>query len=174
MSQRPVEILPGEGKSLQLGGLGVRFKIDGDATGGSFSVVEHPLEPGVLIFPHSHRYEDEHSFVMEGTIGARVGDRVVEAGPGSYVLKPRGVPHTIWNAGPTTARILEIIAPAGFEKYYEQLASIFFAGTPPDMGKVAELIERFGLTTRLDWVGELEATYGVALNRPAIEGEGPD
>jgi uncharacterized cupin superfamily protein len=65
-----------------------------------FAVVEHPIEPGRLVLPHVHQHEDEYSYVLEGTIGARVGDREVVAGPGSYLIKPRGLMHTFWNAGP--------------------------------------------------------------------------
>ncbi|MDQ4131661.1 MAG: cupin domain-containing protein [Actinomycetota bacterium] len=170
--QPPAEIPPDEGPSLQLGGFGVVFKVGGEATGGSFSVVEHPIQPGTLIFPHAHRHEDEHSFVVAGHIGARVGDHEIpDAGPGSYVLKPRGVAHAYWNAGPGSARVLDIISPAGFEKYFEELAELFAAENPsePDVHKLAELIERYGLAPRLDWVAELEKKYGVSLNRPSPE-----
>jgi hypothetical protein len=44
-----------EGQSVWLGGIGVEFKVPGELTGGAFSVVEHPLEPGRLIPPHIHR-----------------------------------------------------------------------------------------------------------------------
>ena len=50
------------------------------------------------------------SYVLEGTIGARVGDQEVAAGPGSYLFKPRGLMHTFWNVGPGPARLLEVIA----------------------------------------------------------------
>ena len=174
-SQRPAGIPTDQGRSLQLGGLGVVFKIGAEATGGSLAVVEHPIGPGVLIFPHVHQHEDEYSFVIEGTIGARVGDQVLEARPGDCIVKPRGVPHTFWNPNPTTARVLEIISPAGFEGYFDELAEIFAAGTPPDMRRVAALIDRYGLIPRLDWVAELEETYGVTLNRPTTdEPEAPD
>jgi len=45
---------PQEGKSVWLAGLGVDFKISGEQTGGAFSVVEHPIEPGRLVPPHLH------------------------------------------------------------------------------------------------------------------------
>ena len=45
------------------------------------------------------------------------GDEVLEATPGELVFKPRGVPHAFWNATDEPARFLEIIAPAGFERY---------------------------------------------------------
>jgi hypothetical protein len=60
-------------------------------------------------------------YVLEGTVGARVGDREVVAGAGSYLIKPRRL-HTFWNAGPGPARLLEVIAPAGFETYFAELA----------------------------------------------------
>ena len=46
------------------------------------------------------------SYVLSGEIGVRIGDRDYVAGPGSYVFKPRGIPHTFWNAGPPPARPL--------------------------------------------------------------------
>jgi uncharacterized cupin superfamily protein len=58
---------------------GVVFKLSGADTGGAFAVVEHPIEPGRLVLPHVHRHEDEYSYVLEGTIGARVGDHEVAA-----------------------------------------------------------------------------------------------
>jgi mannose-6-phosphate isomerase-like protein (cupin superfamily) len=65
--------------------------------------------------PHLHTREDEYSIVTEGQIGFRSGDREVVLGPGGYITKPRGELHTMWNAGPEPARMIEVISPAGFE-----------------------------------------------------------
>ena len=81
-------VRPGEGRSVSLGGMGVVFKVSGADTGRAFAVVEHPIEPGRLVLTQVHLREDEYSYVMEGTIGARVGDQEVTAGPGSYLLRP--------------------------------------------------------------------------------------
>ena len=116
------------------------FKVSGANTGGAFPIVEHPIDAGRLVLPHVHRHEDEYSYVLEGTIGARVGDREIVAGPGSYVIKPRGLMHTFWNAGPGPARLLEVIAPAGFETYFIELAE---AGDP---GRRQELAAKYGVT----------------------------
>ncbi len=76
-------VLPGEGKSVRLDGIGVVFKLYGADTGGSFALVEHPIEPGTLgAPPHRHQHEDEYSDVLEGEITILVGERVIEAGPG--------------------------------------------------------------------------------------------
>jgi quercetin dioxygenase-like cupin family protein len=105
---------PQEGETVNLLALGVRFMVDGETTGGAFSLVEHPLPPRALGAPvHTHANEDEYSHVLEGRIGVQLGDEVLEAGPGDLVFKPRGVPHAFWNAGDEPARLLELISPAG-------------------------------------------------------------
>src|SRR5829696_3318858 len=94
-------VAPGEGTTILEGGFGVVLKLPGAETGGSFSAVEHPLAPGVLGSPpHTHTNEDEYSFVVEGTVGVMVGEDVYEAGPGSYVIKPRGSPTRSGPPGP--------------------------------------------------------------------------
>jgi quercetin dioxygenase-like cupin family protein len=151
---------PGAGNLLDLGGLGVHFKIRGDQTGGAFAIVEHPLEPHVIVEPHVHSDEDELSYVVAGTIWARVGEREVKALPGSYVWKPRGVMHSFWNPGPDPARVLEIISPAGFERLFEEFAELL-EGTPePSEDEVVDLCARYGLILDASWVPDLEARFG--------------
>jgi mannose-6-phosphate isomerase-like protein (cupin superfamily) len=105
---------PRDAKEGFLGSIGVRFMIDGPDAGERFSLVEHPMSPRALAAPlHLHTREDEYSYVLEGRMGALLGDDVVEAGPGDLVFKPRNQWHTFWNAGDEPCRILEIIAPAG-------------------------------------------------------------
>ena len=116
---------PRDGKAGFLGSIGVRFMIDGDETAERFSLVEHPLGPRALAAPlHRHNREDEYSYVLEGRMGALLGDDVVKAGPGDLVHKPRGQWHTFWNAGDEPARILEIISPAGFERFFRELSDM--------------------------------------------------
>lgn len=63
--------------------------------------MEHPVEPGIIVEPHTHQYEDELSYVVSGTIWARIGDREIEAPPSTYIWKPRGIMHTFWNPAPS-------------------------------------------------------------------------
>jgi quercetin dioxygenase-like cupin family protein len=151
-----IVVKPSEGRSVSLGGMGVVFKVSGADTGGAFAIVEHPIEPGRLVPPHVHLHEDEYSYVLEGTIGARVGDHEVAAGPGSYLFKPRGLMHTFWNVGPDPARILEVISPAGFEVYFAELAE---AGP----GRRQELATKYGVTYSSDWVAGLISRYNLKL-----------
>ena len=156
--QTPTVILPDAGESFDFGGLGVDWKIDGAGTGGRFSVVHHPIAPRALAAPlHYHHNEDEYSYVLEGTLGALLGDEVVTAGPGTGVFKPRGQWHTFWNAGDTPVHIVEVISPAGFEDYFREVARAWgdveaFArisekySLEMDLESVPALCERFGLT----------------------------
>ena len=157
MDVQTIVVKPGEGPSVWLGGMGVVFKLSGAETRGAFAVVEHPIEPGRLVLPHVHVLEDEYSYVLDGTIGARVGDHEVVAGQGSYVIKPRGLMHTFWNAGPGPARLLELISPAGFEKYFAELAEA------EDPDRRQELAAKYGVTYSDEWVAELTSRYNLEL-----------
>jgi quercetin dioxygenase-like cupin family protein len=149
------------GKSYEGGGFGVIFKIYGEETNGLLSVVEHPVAPGILIPPHIHEREDEYSYVLEGEIGARIGDEVLTAPAGSYVLKPRNIWHTFWNAGPAPARILEMISPAGFEKFFEELGELLQRGGTPEEREA--MATKYHHRYRMDWVDELKARYNLRL-----------
>jgi quercetin dioxygenase-like cupin family protein len=163
--EQKIVVEPGEGESVSLGGVGVDFKISGEMTGGAFSIVEHPLDPGRLIPPHIHYREDELSYVVSGEIGVRIGDRDYVAGPGSYVFKPRGIAHTFWNAGPGPAHLVELISPAGFEQFFAELGELV-ANTPPE-----EVPERRAEIARAydhhfvhpEWVPELKEKHGLKL-----------
>jgi mannose-6-phosphate isomerase-like protein (cupin superfamily) len=159
-----------DGKAGRLGAIGVRFLIDGADSRGGFSLVEHPMPPRALAAPlHRHTHEDEYSFVLEGRVGALLGDEVVYGDPGDLIFKPRGQWHTFWNAGDEPARLLEIISPAGFEGYFAELVRLVAdsPGRPPDPAKLGALRERYALDVDLDSVPALMERFGVRFGPPA-------
>jgi mannose-6-phosphate isomerase-like protein (cupin superfamily) len=82
----PTIIGPTDGESVALQTIGVRFVIPGADSESRLSLVEHPMPPRALAAPlHHHNREDEYSFILEGRMGALLGDDVVEAGPGDLV-----------------------------------------------------------------------------------------
>lgn len=127
-----------------------RFMIEADDSGGGFALVEHRLASRALAAPlHLHTREDEYSYVLEGRVGALLGDDELVAEPGELIFKPRGQWHTFWNAGDRPARILEIISPAGLERLFRQFGD---AGLPePD--ELAAMAARFG--AELDFEGTM-------------------
>jgi mannose-6-phosphate isomerase-like protein (cupin superfamily) len=146
---------PKDGKAGFLGSIGVRFMVDGDKAGERFSLVEHPMSARALAAPlHRHAREDEYSYVLEGRMGALLGDEVVFAEAGDLVFKPRNQWHTFWNAGDEPARILEIISPAGFERFFAELV---------DMGGVAQAEEQalIDLCTRYEFEMDPDSVPGL-------------
>jgi mannose-6-phosphate isomerase-like protein (cupin superfamily) len=152
---------PADGKAGFLGSIGVRFMIDGLEANDCFSLVEHPMGPRALAAPlHRHNREDEYSYVLEGRMGALLGDDVVTAGPGDLVFKPRSQWHTFWNDGDEPCRILEIISPAGFERFFAELVDLGgVANTTPE--HLADLCGRYELDMQPDSIPELIERFGV-------------
>jgi quercetin dioxygenase-like cupin family protein len=149
---REVTLVPGFTATVKLAG----------AETGAISIVEHTFAPGVLIPPHRHTHEDEISYVLSGEIGFRSDGREVSLGAGGYIVKPRGELHSMWNAGSEPARMIEIVSPAGFEKYFIELAAATAeAGRRPDPSVTAPIAERFGLSFDFAEVPDLVARHGL-------------
>jgi mannose-6-phosphate isomerase-like protein (cupin superfamily) len=84
---------------------------------GDFVMVEWG-DPGGVTGPdrpiaglHVHHEDDEAWYVLEGTLGFRLGEEIVEAPAGAVVFARRGTPHTFWNAGPAPARYVLVMTP---------------------------------------------------------------
>jgi quercetin dioxygenase-like cupin family protein len=154
---------PSDGKAGFLGSIGVRFMIDGDEAGGGFSLIEHPMPPRALGAPlHRHNREDEYSYVLEGRMGALLGEEVLIGEPGDLIFKRRNQWHTFWNAGDEPARILEIISPAGFERYFEELVDMGgAANAAPET--LADLCARYKLDMDPDSVPGLLERFDLVL-----------
>jgi hypothetical protein len=116
--------------------------IDSQDSSGGFALVEHILAPHVLAAPlHLHTREDEYSFVLEGRLGALLGEEEVFAEAGDLVFKPRRQWHTFWNAGDVPVRILEMISPAGLEECFRALSA---PGGEYDPETLPALAARYG------------------------------
>ncbi len=152
-----------ERETLLRGPLGavLLFASSGD---NGFALVEHPLAPRALgALVHTHRNEDEYSYVLEGTIGVEIDGEAIEARAGDLVEKPRGIPHAFWNPTEEPARILELIVPSGFERYFAELDAIFAAPGPPDLAALAGLAASYDLEIDPESVPRLAAAHGLVL-----------
>jgi oxalate decarboxylase/phosphoglucose isomerase-like protein (cupin superfamily) len=94
-----------------------------------------------------------------------LGDQVVTGGPGDLIFKPRNQWHTFWNAGDEPARILEIISPAGFERYFTELVELGGSrkASPQDLRSLGE---RYGLEVNPHSIPELLERFGLRLGEP--------
>jgi mannose-6-phosphate isomerase-like protein (cupin superfamily) len=91
------------------------IKADAAHTCGRYTLVELTAPPSYASPLHVHHREDEAFWVLEGSTRFEVGDVLVDAAPGTYLIAPRATPHR-WAAGPEGARLLFLFTPGGFER----------------------------------------------------------
>jgi uncharacterized cupin superfamily protein len=152
-----------------LGTVGVRHIVNWAQAQGRFSVLEHPMSPRALAAAlHRHHNEDEYSWIIDGCVGALLGDEVLYGGPGDFIFKPRGQWHTFWNAGDEPARILEIISPAGFEQFFDELADL--GGVDQiSTESLDELCARYDLEMDVDSIPQLCERFDLKFPGEPIE-----
>lgn len=161
---KPKVIRPDEARYIELYDVTFRYGVGSDQTAGFLSMLEVSIPPRKLIKPHMHTLEDEYSHVLSGTVGARLGDETVEEIPaGSWLVKPRSIPHAMWNVKDEPARIVEVVLPGGIERYFEQVAPVLREHGPDWTRRYDALAEEFGLEILNDWSDELQTRYGITL-----------
>ena len=76
------------------------------------------IAPGRELEAHAHGDEDDAFYILEGEMTFFFGDEDEEAvaPPGTFVLVPPGVRHGFRNPGPGPVRMLNVHAPAGFDR----------------------------------------------------------
>jgi quercetin dioxygenase-like cupin family protein len=161
---RPAINEPSSQSTVALFRVAFAYRLEATHTDGSLAVLEVTIPPRTLVKPHQHSREDEFSLVLSGRVGARIGDDTYEEiVAGSSIVKPRDVPHAMWNVTDEPARILEIVMPAGLERYFEEVAPVLSQHGPEWTKRFNELAEKYGLTILNDWTDELQARYGIKL-----------
>lgn len=124
MSTKIVSYQSEMAKTVFLGPNQVTFLLSGEQTGGRYSLTEFAAAPPpALAAPiHIHHDADEAVYILEGDFQFTVNDQTIPASAGSYILVPKGTPHTVANIGPSIGRMLVILTPPGFEKFWEERA----------------------------------------------------
>ena len=163
-ADNPVVVRPGEG--AQVRGINMVHKVDAGRLEGGLLIMEGEIAPGGLIPPHTHSREDECSYILDGEMMVQVGEDVITAASGSYIIKPRGIAHALWNSGSKPARVMEIHVPATFGNFYDELgATMADPSVSQQQRREAQeaLHARYGLTFHWDRVPQLMERYGVRL-----------
>jgi quercetin dioxygenase-like cupin family protein len=142
--------------------LGTTYKVLSKSVNGSAAIVEHTVEARSLGAPmHKHTHEDEISYVLEGRLSVTQNGHVQTAGPGEFVVKPRGIFHTFWNSGEERVRFLEVIVPGNFEKYFAEMAPFLEAGKPPQIEGMRQTAAKYDLIVDPSAANEIVRQYGL-------------
>ena len=147
-------------RSVSFQGLTTRFLVTGDDA----ALIEHELAPHALGAPvHTHEHEDETSHVLAGTLGVELGGETLTLTAGDTLRKPRGVPHTFWNAGDEPVRFLEVVTPGAFAGYFEDVAPVLDRPGPPDVATLGAIAGRYGLAMEPETIGRLAEAHALEL-----------
>ena len=137
-------------EEIRIGGIDVRFLIEGEQTNGALAMFEFGVAAGTKVpAPHSHDAFDETIYGLEGVLTWTVDGEAHHVGPGEVLAIPRGLVHGFDNTGETDARALGIVAPGILgPAYFREIAEVLAqaAPGPPDLPALAEVMRRHGLT----------------------------
>ena len=152
MSSNPIRarmISPDEGHHvLHPTGALMSIKVFANETGGLYSLMETVLPPGGVVPRHIHTGEDENNFILEGQLTMQIGEDFHLAGPGSYVVAPRGVQQYFKNDGDSNCRFLTTFTPGGAEGFFREAGELIrrLAPEKPSREELLQLQQRYGLS----------------------------
>ena len=156
---------PEEGMYLPV--LDIVLKVPSESFSGALTIVEWGLRPGQMIPPHTHAREHECTFVLKGELTCDVGGEIVVAPVGSYVPKPRGVPHALCNTGTEPVWVIEVLTPGGFERFFEEYEEIAAELASGEMSENEyrrvrdELSGGYALSWHDELIPEVRARFGI-------------
>jgi mannose-6-phosphate isomerase-like protein (cupin superfamily) len=108
---RAIVVPPGEGHRVG----NVEFLArTADTPRFTFGIIE--IAVGRELEAHVHEAEDDAFYILDGVMTFAFGDEEAQAPPGTFVLVPPGVRHGFRNDGDRPVRMLNIHAPAGFDR----------------------------------------------------------
>ena len=147
MGQQGYISIAGEGTVFEAFGVRTTLLADGADTVGTFAVIQGVFPPGMGVPPHFHQSTDEAVYVLDGRLTIQVGERQVEATPGTLTVFPRNVVHAFQNASDQPATILAWMSGEHGVRMGEMLAEM--SAMPPgepDIGAMVALMAKYDMT----------------------------
>jgi mannose-6-phosphate isomerase-like protein (cupin superfamily) len=142
--RRPKILQAGEGTRLNVQGVLFTYKATSADTDGRYALTEGTVPPYHGAPMHIHHREDEAFYILEGEFEIECDGETIQAGPGTFALLPKNLPHRFQNLSDDPGRILCVQSPGGVEEFFEHMSLLAKAG-PPDVEKIKELTERYGI-----------------------------
>ena len=135
---------PGDGEKVALGPSSVRIKAGREHPPGGLALMLSTVGAG---FPgpvlHTHETMVDSFYVLDGVLTIRLEDGEAEAEPGAYAAIPPGVVHSFANRTDSPVRMLNVMAPAGLEQYFRDVAASLPGDGPPDPEAMAKIAARY-------------------------------
>jgi quercetin dioxygenase-like cupin family protein len=140
----------GTREEIRVGGMAIRFLVEGEQTAGSVAVFEFDVPAdGRIAAAHSHDGYDETIYGLEGMLTWTVEGEEIEVGSGEALFIPRGAVHQFANLGAADAKALAIATPGVIgPDFFREAGAILeaAAGGPPDLAALGTVMRRHGLT----------------------------
>jgi quercetin dioxygenase-like cupin family protein len=134
-----------ESATIKVGQISIRYLQDGARTG-TMGMFELSVPPGSNVPPpHSHSFNEECVYVLEGTLRYSVGDITRDLGPGDSMFTPKGTVHAFSNPFSALARALISLSPDIGAQYFLDVASVVNTAAPPDKAALVSVMARYGL-----------------------------
>jgi quercetin dioxygenase-like cupin family protein len=132
---------------IRVGQIELRFFVTGAETQGGLDMFELTVPPGAAVpIPHFHRDVDEAVYVVEGVMAYTVNGERMELAPGERSFCPRGGVHHFANPGRERMRAIFALTPASIgPRFFREVAEAVNAGGPPDLPRIAAIMQRHGL-----------------------------
>ena len=142
-------------------------------TNGEAVAFETFVQPdGFVAAAHVHPKQEERFAIVSGTLGLRIGDEEIVAGPGETVTIPAGTRHRFWNAGDDVVRFRCEVRPAlQFEQLLETMFALAAAGKTNGKGmpnplRLAVIARAHFDVVRLPFPPAFVQRIGLALGAP--------
>lgn len=142
--------MKGTSEEIKIGGLAIRFLLEGKASGGSIAMFEFDVAAGARVpIAHSHDAYEETIYGLAGVLTFTVDGQKTEIGPGQVLCIPRGAIHRFDNFHSADAKMLASVTPGILRpEYFREIAAVIAAsvGGPPNPAMIADVMRRHGLT----------------------------
>ena len=138
-----VTLKAGEGNTLNVLGMPLRFLCDAKDTEGAWSLMEEEIPIGHGPPPHRHDW-DEAYYVLEGALEFAIEEKAVRVESGDFAYLPRNTVHAFKGASPSPTRVLIFAAPAHSSAFFEEINREVHK-VPDDLAKVPAIGRRHGI-----------------------------
>ena len=148
----PLAVLGGTQELVAVVGDAYRVLARSEDTGGVYAMIEAYIPPNAAgPPPHTHTREEEAFYVIQGELTVTLDGRDALAPAGSYMDLPRGIPHKFRNDSSAPVRMLVIVRPGGFEKFFHEVGkpikdlSELGPPAPEEIQRVLATAPRYGV-----------------------------